>query len=314
MPHQEHLSIIKLHPTFGAEIRGVDFAKPLDDVVFAEILDAITKYGVCVFRKTDLDDEHHVQFASRFGDLDDVKPYTAHGKKHRLSTEYLFDVSNLTETGSVAPLTSHRHAMNRGNTLFHVDSSFNACRSSYSLLRAAQLPPSGTGGNTEYADARTAWDDLTDELKKELLARDYVACHSLMHSRKMAAPEMLAHVDPTASPMSRHRLVQRHEPSGRMNLYIASHVHHVESLSEEESQALLEKLYEHAQQPRYVLSIPWENDGDLILWDNTCVMHRATTGGYEGKYVRDMRRATVHDASENAWGLNERSDFRQGYP
>lgn len=69
----------------------------------------------------------------------------------------LFDVSNLLEDGTVAPLTSHRAAMNKGNSLFHVDSSFNPRRAGYSLLKAHELPPKGTGGATEFADTRTAF-------------------------------------------------------------------------------------------------------------------------------------------------------------
>lgn len=60
-----------------------------------------------------LDDAGHVAFARKFGELDDVTPYTKLGKKHRLDFEELFDVSNLLEDGSVAPLDSHRAAMNK---------------------------------------------------------------------------------------------------------------------------------------------------------------------------------------------------------
>ena len=65
------------------------------------------------FPNTGLDDANHVAFAARFGELDDVTPYTKQGKKHRLAFEQLFDVSNLLDDGSVAPLDSHRAAMNK---------------------------------------------------------------------------------------------------------------------------------------------------------------------------------------------------------
>lgn len=141
-----------------------------------------------------------------------------------------------------------------------------------------------------------------------------MAAHSLSHSRKTAAPELLRDVNPEQGFMSRHRLVQPHEPSGRMNLYLASHVHHIEGLAPAESEALLRMLRAHATRERYVVSVAWEGEGDLVIWDNTCVMHRATGGSFEGKFKRDMRRATVHDGSSFAWGLNEQSSERQGYP
>lgn len=252
--------------------------------------------------------------AARFGNLDDMGPYLALGRPQRLSTKYLFDVSNLTADGAVAPPTSQHHVMFQGNLLFHVDSSFNPRRAGPSLLRAVTLPPAGTGGATEFADTRRAFEDLPAALQEELRQRDYVAAHSLMHSRKTASPEALRDLVPEAHPMSRHRLAQVHEPSGRWNLYVASHVHHIEGLEGAESDRLRDMLYEHASQGKYVVRVDWENKGDLVVWDNTCVMHRATPGDYEGKYARDMRRATVHDGSSQAWGFNEHVDTRQGFP
>lgn len=110
MPHKEEIAINQLHPTFAAEIpQGqIDFSRDISPDVFAEIYKAITTYGVVAFRNTGLDDRRHVAFARQFGELDDVSPYTAAGKKHRLDFEELFDVSNLLEDGSVAPLDSHR--------------------------------------------------------------------------------------------------------------------------------------------------------------------------------------------------------------
>jgi alpha-ketoglutarate-dependent 2,4-dichlorophenoxyacetate dioxygenase len=113
--------------------------------------------------------------------------------------------------------------------------------------------------------------------------------------------------------MHLHKLVQRHEPSDRMNLYVAAHAHHIEGVSPEKSKELLDTLMKHATQKKYTVSVSWENVGDLIIWDNTCVMHRATGGSFEGKYRRDLRRTTVHDNSSTAWGLNEPIDTRQGF-
>lgn len=170
------------------------------------------------------------------------------------------------------------------------------------------------GGSTQFADSRAALDDLSPFLKKKLLEKDYVACHSMHHSRKAAAPEAFAQLNPTDYPMGRHKLVQRHEMSGRMNLYIAAHVHHIEGLKEEESKALFEELFAHATRDSNVVEVEWMAPGDLVIWDNTCVMHRAVKGEFLGKYRRDMRRTTVHDSSSSAWGLNEHSDYRQGLP
>lgn len=107
--------------------------------------------------------------------------------------------------------------------------------------------------------------------------------------------------------------MQRHEPSGRMNLYIAAHCHHIEGVSAEKSQELIERLMKHVTQEKYVASVEWKNAGDLMIWDNRCVMHRATGGSFEGKYARDLRRTTVHDDSPTAWGLNTVGDKADGF-
>lgn len=195
--------------------------------------------------------------------------------------------------------------------MFHVDSSFNPRRASYSILRAVVLPPPETGGNTDFADTRTAFEELPEDLKKTLVEKDYVLAHSLHHSRKVASPEFFKDLDPTTFKMSKHRLTQLHEPSGRMNLYIAAHAHHVEGLPAEQSAELLQTLMAHATREKYTISVPWKNPGDIIIWDNTAVMHRA--GKFSGGYLRDMRRTTVHDASSTAWGLNAEGDTKQGF-
>ena len=126
-------------------------------------------------------------------------------------------------------------------------------------------------------------------------------------------------IDPMNYPFGRHKIIQTHERSGRTNLYIANHLHHLEYpdgkwVSEEEGTALIEELLAHATQEKYVVSVEWKEAGDLVVWDNTCVMHRAAGGTFMGKFKRDMRRTTVHDSSEWAWGLNEKSDKRMGLP
>ncbi|RFU29555.1 hypothetical protein B7463_g6776, partial [Scytalidium lignicola] len=308
------INIKEIHPTFGAEVSGIDFSKPVPKETFDEISAASAKYGVLVFRNTGLDDAGHVNFGRQFGELDDVAPYNKAGRKNRLAFDELFDVSNLAPDGSLlAPNSAKQHA-EKANTMFHCDSSFNPRRAGYSLLLAHELPPPGTGGSTAFADTRTAYDDLPAALKEHLLEKDYIAAHNMWHSRKLGSPEFFKDLDPSTKYMSRHHLIQRHEASGRMTMYIASHLHHIEGLEEDESKKLFNLLYEHTQQPRYVTVVDWKQPGDLVVWDNTSVMHRATGGTFANKYRRDMRRVTVHDGSSQAWGLNKHTDERQGLP
>lgn len=181
-----------------------------------------------------------------------------------------------------------------------------------------RIPPPGNGGETEFADSRTAFEELPAELAQELLANDYIGAHTLAHSRKLGSPEFFKDVDASREKMARHRLVQRHEPSGRMNLYVAAHCHHIEEGSGSgatipHSDKLLETLMTHVTQPKYVVSVAWQNPGDMMIWDNRSLLHRATGGSFEGKYVRDLRRTTVHDDSPTAWGLNQVGEKADGF-
>lgn len=205
----------------------------------------------------------------------------------------------------------------------HVDSSFNPRRASFSLLRAVQIPPAGQGGETEFADARAAWDDLDPETKALLVpsgsagtGTPLVGAHSLAHSRKTASPEFFRDLDvaATAPASSLHRLAQPHEPSGRTSLYVGAHLHRVEGMADDgASRALVRRLNEHVTQPRYVVSVGWRGAGDLVVWDNRAVLHRAAGGAFEGRWKRDMRRTTVHDDGAQAWGLNVVGERMPGF-
>ncbi|KAJ5215137.1 hypothetical protein N7468_010816 [Penicillium chermesinum] len=92
------------------------------------------------------------------------------------------------------------------------------------------------------------------------------------------------------------RLVQLHKPSNRLNLYIAAHAYRIDGWSASASKPVIEALLRHASQEKYTFTVDWKNNGDMIFWDNTCVMHRSEGGTYQGKYVRDMRRATVYES------------------
>lgn len=173
--------------------------------------------------------------------------------------------------------------------LFHVDNSYNPQRARYSILRAAEIPASSVGGNTEFVDLRRAWNELSEDWKQEILDKDYEAAHSMWHSRKLGSPEFFARLDPTKYPMARRKLVEHHD--GATTLYVPSHCHHIEGLGLEESREKLDFLFGHATQDDFVVSVPWQNPGDLIMWDNRVVLHRGRP--MEGIHRRDLRRATV---------------------
>lgn len=231
--------------------------------------------GVIVFRNTGLDDDGHVAFAHRFGDLLDMRQYLPKGSKTRFDNYELTDVSNIdAETGEVIAPDSARAQVNNATAQFHADLSFSPRRASFSILRAHELPPHGHGGNTEFADTRTAFERLDDEvepgLKEKLLKKDYLGAHSWHHMQKMGNPELLKDMDPLEHDMAKYKLVQFHEASNRMNLYMGCYMHHIEGPPEEmeELAQLQKKLMKHAEQEKYRMNVEWESPGDLLIWDN----------------------------------------------
>ena len=145
--------------------------------------------------------------------------------------------------------------------------------------------------------------------------QDLVANNSLWHNRKIAAPEFFKDLEPEDFPMSKHKIVVPHVQTGRTTLYLTTYCHHFDGMSFKESQELIDKLFLHLNQPKYRQLVEWENDGDLVLWDNTAVLHRGTGGAYLGKHARDMRRTSVYDMGPYRHGMNDpNKPFRQGMP
>ncbi|CAK48578.1 TauD/TfdA dioxygenase family protein [Aspergillus niger CBS 101883] len=292
------LTFRPLHPTLGAECEGVDFSKPVPDAVIEQLRAAMAKNGILVFRATGLDDARHTAFARQLGEPMVDSAVGKPGVPNRLDPKgELMDIGNVDGDGRILSTTSWRSQLLRGTRLFHVDGSYFQRRAGYSLLRAHQLPPRGTGGATAFADTRTAYADLAEETKNEI--QNHVLWHSLMQSRYLGAPEnwLIRLLPEAATSRGRHQLVQLHKPSNRMNLYLGSHAYQIDGWSRADSKPVIEALMRHASQDKYVLTVDWQNNGDMIMWDNTCVMHRSCGGSYQGRYVRDMRRATIFDSA-----------------
>src|SRR5215831_18167024 len=151
------VQLTPLHPTLGAELRGVDLTHPMMPAVFSEIDTAFALYGILVFPEQPVTDEQQLAFSRLFGPLE-VSPNYA-GAKMRLRPD-IADISNLDAEGRVLARDDRRNLFNLGNQLWHTDSSFKHIPAKCSLLSARELPSPGPmgGGETEFADLRAAWD------------------------------------------------------------------------------------------------------------------------------------------------------------
>ena len=282
------LHVKPILPRFGAECSGLDITQPLGPGEVKQVTDAMDRYGVCIYRNTGLTDEQHVAFSRNFGYLERVP--VREGMKARLPFRELFDASNLNVEGEI---TQDPAAIQyrKGDRLWHTDSAFMEKRTSYSLLLAHEVPDEG--GETWFADTRSAYEDLPREMQ-EFLA-DKVGVNSLWWSRMKAGAD-ISEEEIDARFKARHPLVHVHRGSGRKALFIAAHTMDIEGMDKAEGRELLRSLIEHCTQPQYIFSVKWQA-GDLAIWDNLCSMHKGGEYDY-ANLKRDMRRTTVREGTE----------------
>jgi alpha-ketoglutarate-dependent 2,4-dichlorophenoxyacetate dioxygenase len=272
----------KLNPLFGVEILGIDVSRPLAPDLFAEIRAALDAHALLLFRGQDLDDPKQIAFSELFGRLEPT------GKANPAVGTVFARQSNLDiETGAVIPAEDRRMRYQKGNYLWHTDSSFKPIPSLCSLLSARIVPPEG--GNTEFADTRAGYDALSPEIKGKL--EGLVAEHSLVYSRGTVDPTSLTDEMKAELPSVRQTMVRVNPVTGRKSVYVGAHASHVIGWPIEDGRAFIKMLTEHTTQPQFCHSHAWRV-GDIIIWDNRCLLHRATA--YDTvKYKRLMQRTTV---------------------
>ncbi len=276
-------------PDFAGKVSGVDIAAGVSPEAAAEIERGMDRFAVLVFHGQRIDDAQQLAFSRHFGPLETATGDIVQGAERRLSMD-VNDISNVDKDGRVLARDDRKRLFALGNMLWHSDSSFKATPAKFSLLSARVLP--GSGGNTEFADMRAAWDTLDGET--QALVRALVCDHTQIHSRGVLGfTEFTEEERRRFSPVSQ-RLVRRHPVTGRLSLYLSSHAGTIHGWPVPEARMLLRDLTEHATQRRFVYSHEWCVD-DLVMWDNRTTMHRARR--YPAEQVRDLHRTTVADSA-----------------
>ncbi|WP_336980901.1 TauD/TfdA family dioxygenase [Altererythrobacter fulvus] len=283
------MKVTPLHPLFAAELTGADLSRAPDQALVDLVEDAMAEYAVLVVRgQAHISDEDHVRFSRAFGPLE-----LPHGTRtsgvvapKRIGAE-LYDASNLGLDGEIMASNPRFAAMSKGNELFHIDGSFHALPTKWSLLLGHEV--AGEGGQTEFVDTRAVYDALPEETKQRIEGQ--VAEHNVWISRKRIGFDSnlsLKDLYPAV-----HNAVVQTSASGRKCLCIGSHADYILGMDEDEGRALLESLVEFASQPRFIYSHDWVK-GDLLIWDNRCTLHRARPYDYTS-VRRDLRRATISE-------------------
>ena len=276
------ITVTRLGPSFAARIGGVDITRPLDDATWAEIRAAFEAHSVLVFHGQSLDDDAQIAFSRRFGALEVTRSINP-----AAGTPFARQSNLDMKTGEVIPSDDRRMIYQLANMLWHSDSSFKAVPSLCSLLSARIVPPEG--GATEFASGRAAYPSLPEDVKRRV--ETAVAVHDFSWSRDQIRPGFFTEKERAEFPPVRHPVVRTNPVNGKKALFLGAHASHVVGMSMEEGRALLRQLLDHVTRPQFCHRHEW-TEGDLVIWDNRCILHRATP--YDTtRYKRLMQRTTV---------------------
>jgi len=265
------ITATRLTATVGAVVDGADAELLLhDEAVPAWTLEALEAHGALVFRGLHLDDAAQVAFSKRLGAVE---------KFGRGEHPEIFRVTLDPSRNPVADYL-------RGTFWWHIDGCTDDIPIMATMLGAHAV--ADRGGETEFASSYQAYEDLSDEEKERFASVRVV--HTIEATMRLhraePAPEEVARW--RARPAKVHPLVWSHR-SGRRSLVLGATADHVVGMDPDESRVFLDDLLSRATAPERVYRHEWEV-GDLVIWDNRGVLHRAAP--YDPSSPRDMHRTT----------------------
>ena len=275
------IEITRIGPGFAARVRGVDLVDGMDRDVFARVRLALDEHSVLVFSGPPMSDEQQLAFSAWWGPMEPTK-----GVNPARGTFFARQSNLDVRTGELIAGEDRRMAYQKGNYQWHADSTFKPVPSLCSILTAREVPPEG--GNTEFVSTRAAYERLPAELGARI--DELIVEHDFSVSRARVGfeftPEEAAHYPPVW-----HPLVQTNPVTGRKSLLIGAHASRIVGWPPAEGEALLEDLLVRATEAGGIYSHHWEA-GDVVIWDNRSVLHRATA--YDSaRHRRLMQRTTI---------------------
>lgn len=288
------LTITPRSNVIGAEVTGIDLSQPLAGDDFNTLTDAFNEHRILVFRDQHLTTDQQVAFSEKFGRLEDFPDPKDQADGHKT----VLRVTNIDRaTGNIKPVDDPGHkSFTLGTSSWHIDSSFRTLPSKASMLYAIEMPEDG--GDTMFADTTLAYDALSDAEKTEL--DQLVIVHDFEETRRRhklppRPPEVQA-----ATPPARHPLVAERD-TGRRALFIGSHAAGIEGMGYEDARTKIDALEAFTTQPQFTYRHQW-NAGDMVMFDNICVMHQAMPYDLAGARRLLHRTTVAGDAPLNGVG------------
>jgi taurine dioxygenase len=263
------MNVIPTGRALGAEVTGIDLSKDVSAAQREFIFNAYIDNLVLLFRGQHLSFDDLLRLREMFGPPGRAgNQLLGLGRKGYLPDNLPDDctiISNITDAEG-NPIG----ALGDGEAFWHTDSSFTETPISASLLHAIEVTEQG--GETAFLNMYNAYEEMPASLAARIEGK--YANHSKVHnSAGMKRPEFADVTDPSKAPGVKHPMVRTHPITKRKCLYLGRRLNsYIFGLSVPESEALLDEVWAHACQDKYVWQHKWRV-GDLIVWDNRCTMH-----------------------------------------
>ncbi len=250
----ETFTVTPTSPHVGAEVRGLNITKPLSSQAVAEIRKALAHYGVLFFRKQKFEPGSLRSLGAQFG---------------ALTTHPLKGMPGFPEVRNIYADEKSKHV---AGEVWHSDMSCESRPPLGSILTMQIIPP--IGGDTLFSSMYAAFDALSERMKQYL--RGLTATHQ--------GAKAFARFDPNGKfPIADHPVIAAHPESGRELIFVnRGFTSHINELSEQEGDAILNFLYDHCERPEFSTRFVWEEDS-VAFWDNRCTQHLAVWDYYPQK-------------------------------
>ncbi len=272
------LCVSPISKIMGAEIENVDLSAPVPDAVFAQIARAFLDHKLLVFRGQALSSGQIQAFAERFG------PIEVHTVRHPDGSvlDGVHAVTNLDAEGK----PSQKPHIN-ANYFWHSDKSHYPAPALLSMLYAVELPPDG--GETEFANMAMAYAELPPDMKQRI---EGLKVENDFEYAMTNVGKVLTEDERRATPAVVHPVVRTHPETGVRSLFVGMYSRAIVGMPKAQGQALIKELLDFATQPRFTFRHRWQL-GDLVVWDNRCLNHRAVMNYEITQYRRVLLRCVV---------------------
>ncbi len=273
------LTVTAVSTTGAAEIGGIDLSRSLDPDQIETIRATVVESPVLIFRDQSLTKDQQARFSTCFGELEGHIGKLSDGSTFPL----VHTLTNLDAEGNLINMD-----VAKLNYFWHTDKSYHVIPSFVTILHALEVPPAG--GDTQYSNARLAYEALSTQMKARIeklrVVHDWTA--SRINSGTSPATEEQKRTRPPVT----HPLVRTHPETGRKSLYLGVHASHIEGMPNADSAALIAELTDHIGQDQFVYTHRWRK-GDVVMWDNRCLLHRALPNYDIARHPRILNRTVI---------------------